>query len=137
MAKEVVLALVHEDEASGAFGISFPDYPGCISGGNDFGEALERGRAALAFHLQGMAEDGDNIGKPTEARDALRAAAGEIRDGALPSLLEVDFPGRAVRVNISMEEGLLDQVDRAAAAGGQSRSAFLADAARRRLRDAA
>jgi predicted RNase H-like HicB family nuclease len=74
-----------------AFGISFPDYPGCISGGNDLAEALERGRAALAFHLQGMAEDGEEIGKPSEAKVALKAAADEIRDGALPSLLEVDF----------------------------------------------
>ena len=137
MAKEVVLALIHEDEASGSFGVSFPDYPGCISGGDDFAQALERGRSTLAFHLQGMAEDGDEIPRPTEAKAALKAAADEIEEGALPSLLEIDFPGRAVRVNISMEEGLLSQVDRAAAAGGQSRSAFLADAARMRLRSAA
>ena len=137
MAKDVVLALVHEDARKRTFGISFPDFPGCISGGDDFAEALERGRRTLAFHLQSMADDGEEIPRPTDARLALESASEEIGEGALPVLLEVEFPGRAVRVNISIEEGLLSQVDRAAAASGQTRSAFLADAARARLRTAA
>ena len=132
MPKEFVLALVHSE--GNAFGISFPDYPGCISGGESFEQAVNRGANALAFHLQGMAEDGDVIPRPRPADEAVRAAVDEIEDGAMPVLIEIEFPGRALRVNISMEEGLLSQVDRAASAGGQSRSAFLADAARERLR---
>jgi metal-responsive CopG/Arc/MetJ family transcriptional regulator len=41
-----------------------------------------------------------------------------------------------VRVNISMDSTLLDAVDRAADAAGQSRSAYLAEAVRERIRRA-
>lgn len=135
MAKAYVLALVHKEGE--AYGISFPDYPGAVSGGGSFEEAINRGANLLVFHLQGMAEDGDPIPAPSSADEAVRAAAKEISEGAMPALIEVEFPGKAVRINISMEEGLLSRVDKAASAGGQSRSAFLAEAARARLREVA
>jgi len=49
---------------------------------------------------------------------------------AARSLVPALIPGKAVRVNITIDEALLEQIDRAAAAGGSNRSAFLADAAR-------
>lgn len=52
---------------------------------------------------------------------------------AMIGLIEVDLPGRAVRVNISVEESLLKRIDRAAEAAGESRSGFLAQAAKARL----
>ena len=51
-------------------------------------------------------------------------------------MVPFDLPARAVRVNISIDEHLLDAIDRAAEAAGLSRSAFLAAAARQRLRAA-
>jgi predicted RNase H-like HicB family nuclease len=134
MAKQYVLALVNKE--NGVFGIHFPDYPGCVSGGSTFEEAVSRGANALVFHLQGMADDGDPISAPRQAEEALASVRDELADGAMPAIIEVEFPGRAVRVNISIEEGLLSQVDKAATSSGQSRSAFLADAARVRLRNA-
>jgi hypothetical protein len=53
--------------------------------------------------------------------------------GAVVAIVTLDLPGRAVRVNISLDETLLDQIDRAARARGESRSGFLASAARSRL----
>jgi predicted RNase H-like HicB family nuclease len=134
MSKHYVLAIV--DKEGDSYGIHFPDYPGCVSGGKTFDEAVSRGGGALAFHLQGMAEDGDEIHPPKPVEAALSAARDDISTGSMPALMEIEFPGRAVRVNISIEEGLLSRVDRAATLNGQSRSAFLADAARVRLRDA-
>ena len=127
-----VYALVHEGNR--AFGISFPDFPGCVSGGDTIDEAIRRGREALAFHVEGMAEDGDELPVPrslTELRKDLefRKAA----EDAVVVSVPVDLPGKAVRVNISMDERLLESVDRAASATGQSRSAFLAEAARARI----
>ena len=54
-------------------------------------------------------------------------------------LVEVPFelPSKPVRVNISIEDRLLDAVDRAARTRGQTRSAFLADAAREKIKGAA
>ena len=37
----LVYALIHEE--NGAYGISFPDFPGCVSGGRSLDEALARG----------------------------------------------------------------------------------------------
>jgi len=131
MSKHFVLALLHKE--NGRFGIHFPDYPGVISGGASFDEAVNRGANTLSFHLRGMAEDGDEIPEPTSADDAVRNAADAISDGAMPALIQIEFPGRSVRINISVEEGLLSQIDRAAAVAGMSRSAFLASAALSRL----
>ena len=127
-----VYALIHEED--GVFGISFPDFPGCVSAGADVEEALARGRDTLAFHIAGMIEDG-------EALPRLRTVAELRRDpifladaeGATLALVPIDLPGKSVRVNISLDETLLDQIDRAARARGETRSGFLASAARGRL----
>lgn len=127
-----VYALIHEDD--GAYGISFPDFPGCVSGGDSADEAIVRGRETLAFHVAGMVEDGDplpHLRNLTELRDdpAFRDA---VRD-AIIALVPIDLPGRPVRVNVSIDEGLLDRIDRAAKARGETRSGFLAAAAKARL----
>jgi hypothetical protein len=92
---------------------------------------------ALSFHIAGMAEDGDELPvlrslANLQADPDFRAAA----EGAVVALVQFDLPTRSVRLNISMDEALLSAVDRAAAAAGQSRSAFLSEAARRRIRAA-
>ena len=129
-------ALIHEED--GVFGISFPDFPGCISTGSSEEDVLRRGTQALTFHVAGMIEDGDPLPVPRSLRD-LRVSADfwAEAEGAVVALVSYEVPGRAIRLNISMEERLLESVDRAAEAAGQSRSAFLAEAARQRLKGAA
>jgi predicted RNase H-like HicB family nuclease len=126
------LALIHVE--GGVYGISFPDFPGCVSTANSLEEALERGAQALALHVEGMVEDGEKLPVLSNA-DQLRvdpALAEEMRDAILASIL-VEMPTKAVRLNISMDEALLARLDRAAASVGQSRSAFLAEAVRQRI----
>ncbi len=131
MAQEVY-ALLHEE--NGSFGISFPDFPGVVSGGKSAEEAIARSRDTLAFHVAGMAEDGDPL-------PALRSLAELRKDPALRAdfvdaviaLVPVDLPGKSVRVNITMDETLLESIDRAAEAGGETRSGYLAKAAKSRL----
>ena len=50
------------------------------------------------------------------------------------ALIGVEVPGKAQRVNISLDEGLLARIDKAAASAGQTRSGFLASAARERIK---
>jgi predicted RNase H-like HicB family nuclease len=126
-------ALIHLSE-SGSYGISFPDFPGCVSGGNSAEEAIRKGQEALAFHVAGMAEDGDPLPE-LRSLDQLRADAEfvEAAEDAMVALVPVDLPGKAVRINLSIDDRLLERLDRAATAAGQSRSAFVADAVRKRM----
>ena len=57
------IALVHKDEGT-SYGVSFPDVPGCISAGDTLEEALVNAAEALAFHFDGMQEDGNPIPAP-------------------------------------------------------------------------
>lgn len=68
------VAFIHGGDGPG-FGISFPD---CVSDGDTVEETIQRGAAALAFHVEGMIEDGEAVPEPR--------AIGEIK--ADPSLAE-------------------------------------------------
>jgi predicted RNase H-like HicB family nuclease len=54
-----VVALI--DGRPGAYGISFPDFPGAVAGGASVDEALRRGRENLAFHIESMGEVGEAL----------------------------------------------------------------------------
>ncbi|WP_050472740.1 type II toxin-antitoxin system HicB family antitoxin [Pannonibacter phragmitetus] len=59
------VAFIHQDDEPG-YGISFPDFPGCISAGDTMDEVLRRGAEALAFHVKGMKEHGEPIPAPRD-----------------------------------------------------------------------
>lgn len=48
----------------GNYGILFPDFLGCVSGGESVADAVESGREALQFHIEGMEEDNEVIPAP-------------------------------------------------------------------------
>lgn len=128
-------ALVHEED--GNFGISFPDFPGCISGGASAEDAIRKGSEALTFHAGGMDEDGDPMPVLRTLNELQRDPAFiEALAGAVLALVPFELPSKAVRINISIDENLLGAVDAAAKAAGMSRSSFLAEAARKRIRAA-
>ncbi len=41
-----------------------PDLPGCVATGDTFEECVREMREAIAFHLEGLAADGDPIPEP-------------------------------------------------------------------------
>ena len=128
-----VVALIHGQR--GAYGASFPDFPGCISGGETLDETLRRARETLAVHIAMMAEAGDPMPMvrdlDTVASDP--ALAEDFADAVLVSAVDVDLPGRSLRLNISLDERLVERIDRRARELGESRSGFLAAAAKARL----
>lgn len=129
-----IVTLVHEE--NGRFGASFPDLPGCVTVAGDLDTLAAKAAEASAFHVAGMIEDG--LDAPAfRSLTALRDDA-EFREaavGAVILLVDVELPGRSVRVNITMDEGVLRRIDRAAGLVGETRSAFLASAAKARLAD--
>ena len=58
--------LVHKD-ADSDYGVSFPDFPGCISAGNTIEEARAMAAEALTLHLDGLEEDGAGVPPPSSA----------------------------------------------------------------------
>ena len=124
------VAFLHQDEDPG-FGISFPDFPGCISAGDTVDEAILKGAEALAFHVEGMLSDGEAIPAPRDL-STIQAddSIAEWRAGAafayVPLVLDRGSPRR---VNISLDPGLLSALDEAAKTRGMTRSAFIASAA--------
>lgn len=109
-----------------SFGVYFPDLPGCVSAGRTAQEAAMGAEEALNGHLSVSAEFGDAIPKPSDLDD-IQAAEGSDEVGRI--LVRGDRPGKAVRVQLSIDEGLLARIDRVA----KNRSRFIADAARAAL----
>ena len=133
MATKFYPALIHKDRTSD-YGISFHDFPGCISAGATVQECLAMGAEALAFHIEGMTEDGNDIPEPSDLAVAERAARKD-RDLAkglfAVQMVPASLPGRVIRLSVSMDEELVKRID--AVTGTHGRSRFLADAAKDRL----
>jgi len=126
------IALIHKDPDS-AYGVSFPDFPGCISAGDTLHEARAMGEEVLALHVEGMSEDGDAIPEPSSPEQIM--ADPENRDGVAILIPLRDQEARAVRVNITLPEDTLAEIDRYAEAHGFTRSGFLAQAAKRAMEE--
>ncbi|MDE1967836.1 MAG: type II toxin-antitoxin system HicB family antitoxin [Alphaproteobacteria bacterium] len=120
------IGLIHK-EAESDFGISFPDFPGCVSAGSTLDEALAMGREALEGHIEVMAEAGEPIPEPSDVDTVMQDP--EHRDGVVVLVPAPDLSGKAVRVNVTLPEGLLQRIDEAA----PNRSRFLAEAAEKLL----
>ena len=99
------IALIHKDAGS-AYGVSFPDLPGCVTAGQTLDEPSS---------LEAVMTDRGNRGGVAVLVDAKGPAT------------------RAVRVNITVPEDVLAQVDACAERRGMNRSGFLVHAAKREM----
>jgi predicted RNase H-like HicB family nuclease len=117
------IAIVHK-EANSDFGVSFPDFPGCITAGQTVDEAKNLAQDALSLHIQGMVEDGDQLPAPSKLEDIMADA--DHTDAIAYLVVSIpDTKPRTVRVNITVPEMTLKQIDAAAKKRGMSRSSFL------------
>lgn len=124
MATVVYPAIV--ERAGEGYSVFFPDLPGCTSAGATVNEAVLNAEEALGGHLLVSAKYSDLLADPSDMEEIERDP--EV-DEVARVLVRAEKPGRAVRLNITMDEGLLAAIDRVA----KNRSGFLADAARRAL----
>lgn len=109
--------------AKRGYSVFFPDLPGCTSAGATLDEAARNAEEALAGHLIVSAQYGDPIPEPSPLEGIARDP--EV-DEVARLLVRAERPGKAKRINIMMDEGLIEAIDRIAS----NRSGFLADAAR-------
>jgi predicted RNase H-like HicB family nuclease len=118
------IAIIHKDRDSD-FGVSFPDFPGCITAGQTLDEAKDMAREALSGHIQVMRETGEQIPDPSSLDEVMSDP--DFQDG-VAFLVSVKEPGKRVRVNVTLTEQQLREIDRNARAQGMTRSAFLVKA---------
>ncbi len=121
------IALIHKQDDSD-YGVSFPDFPGCITAGATLDEARGMAEEALAFHIEGLEADGEPIPQPS-GLDGVMADATN-RDG-VAILVAVEPKVRTIRVNVTLPEDALRAIDSYAERHGYTRSGFLVSAARR------
>lgn len=115
-----------EKEPTSAFGVTFPDFPGLVSAGDTAEAALVNAHEALAGHVALMVQGGDPLPESTPVEAV--TADPDIRLVAI-TLVGVTIPGKAKRVNVTLDEALLEEIDKVA----ENRSRFLSEAARAEL----
>lgn len=119
------IAYLHKDKNSD-YGVSFPDFPGCVTAGSSLEEARSMAAEALAFHVAGMREDGEAIPEPSTLDDLRGGAA---MKGAVAFLTELRGPERTVRINITARQSQIAEIDRCARAKGLTRSSYIVQSA--------
>jgi len=72
------IAYLHK-EADSDFGVSFPDFPGCVTAGRTLEEARRLAVEALQLHVCGMTEDGEPIPEPSTLDDLAGTGGGRMR----------------------------------------------------------
>jgi predicted RNase H-like HicB family nuclease len=121
-------AVVHKDEDS-AYGVHFPDVPGCFSAADILEDVIPNAVEAFTLHLE------DVPAPATSDTGRIRELASEdLAEGAfLMAVPYVRNSGQLSRVNISLDRAMLDAIDAAATSRKRTRSAFPAQAARNEI----
>src|SRR5271163_2459294 len=118
------IAYLHKDRKSD-YGVSFPDFPGCITAGRTLEEARRMAEEALSLHIAGMMKDGDAIPEPSTLDDL---AGDPDMKGAVAFLVSANLE-RTVRINVTAKESQIEKIDRLAERAGMTRSAYMVRAA--------
>jgi predicted RNase H-like HicB family nuclease len=124
------IALIHKD-ADSDYGVSFPDLPGVVTAGSTLDEARKLATEALAFHLEGLAEDGEAVPEPSTLEEIMVIA--ENRDGVAVLIEAPAAEVKSIRVNVRFPADVLGEIDKYAEREGFTRSGFLAQAAKKAM----
>jgi predicted RNase H-like HicB family nuclease len=121
----------------GSFGLIFPDLPGCVAMGKTMDEIVQSGAEVLSEWAGDVVSEGRRLPKARTIEQLVKdpEVQGDLATGSvfvsIPLVLDT---GRAARANISLDAGLLSAIDEAAQRSGVTRSAFIAAAARERIK---
>ncbi|WP_043357640.1 type II toxin-antitoxin system HicB family antitoxin [Cupriavidus basilensis] len=123
---------VEPGDATHAHGLSFPDFPGCFSAADDWADVPANAQEAVEAHYA----DGDPVPAPSSPEQWIGNP--DYAHG-IWMLVDIDLSkvnAKAVRLNISLPERLVQQIDAVAKQRHMSRSAFLAMAAQHEMEHA-
>ncbi len=129
--RRTYFAAIHKDESSDYTAL-FPGVPGCITAGSTMEEVEAMAREALQGHLDVTRDFGDPVPVPLALPEVKAHEDAQGAEFLLAVAVEVES-GKSARLNITMPEELVEEVDTFAKRRGLSRSAFLAKAARQAM----
>lgn len=123
---------IEKGDQDHAYGVIVPDVPGCFSAGDTLEEAFRNAQEAIAFHIEGLIEDGEEVPLPSD----LESYIGNDKEyaGLTFALVDVDLTqlmGKAEKINVTLPKLLISRIDRYVASHPEykNRSNFLAKAA--------
>ncbi|CAB3395079.1 type II toxin-antitoxin system HicB family antitoxin [Kyrpidia spormannii] len=116
MPKYVYPAIFDPNELGG-YTVTFPDLPGCVTEGDNLEEALKMASEAMALHLYGMEQDGDEI--PTPSNPAEVQIPDDTSSGAFVTLIQArtepihdEMKNRAVKKTLTIPKWLNDAAEK-------------------------
>lgn len=116
--------VIHKDKRSD-YGVTVPDLPGCFSAGKTLDDALANAKEAIELHVEGLIAEGQAVPSPGTIDQHQADADYEGGLWAVVSIDDATLRQRAVRINITVPERVLDAVDRYATQVGETRSGLL------------
>jgi predicted RNase H-like HicB family nuclease len=135
LARYIAIIDYNED---GVLFASFPDAPGCTAAGRNEEEVVQAATDALAEWASDVLADGLSPPEPRSYAELLKSD--EYPDlgkgGMVATIPLLTLSGKLAKANISLDAGLLENIDEEATRRGMTRSAFLASAAMEKLRSA-
>lgn len=123
--------IVIHQELDSCYGVTVPDIEGCFSAGESLEDSIEQAKEAIDFHLESLADDGEEIPSP---KDIKFHQKNNDYNGGTWALVQIDashYLGKAQRVNISLPIRLINKIDETVKNNSEykDRSKFLAEAA--------
>lgn len=131
---KVFIGIVNKDDDS-AYGIHFPDAPGCYSAADDIDDLMANAQEALALYL----EDAEDI-EPRSLQEVAKDAdvQEDIKNCAmLLAVPVISLAGVSKRANVTIDSFLLKDIDKTAKERGTTRSGYLAGLAMKDIYGAA
>jgi predicted RNase H-like HicB family nuclease len=129
MATKYYLSVADRLPNESNWSITFPDFPGVTLVAEKFADVMRQAKDALATAVENMEKDGDPLPPSIEEDVMPDYDRGPYHDPRT-LLVPVETAGRALRVNVSLDEGLLARIDDVSKRTGLSRSSLLARGAR-------
>ena len=121
--------------ATSAYGVAVPDLPEVFSAGDSLEEAIAQVEDAILLGLEEYAERGQALPKPSLLDVLMQKPEFAGWTWALAQVDPSRLSHKTVRVNITLPDRVLSSIDAYAKAHGESRSGFLARAARAAMLD--
>ncbi|MBI9079893.1 MAG: type II toxin-antitoxin system HicB family antitoxin [Pseudodesulfovibrio sp.] len=121
------------EEEQGGFGVSFPDFPGCSTFGEDLDEAVDQAHEALTLYIELFLEEGNSLPEATSKKELL--ALPENKGNKVLNIIIEGDGSDFEEFEVVMHHHLLKRVEKYCKEYGVSPADFFAVAARKAIND--